>query len=365
MGALRPRPRARDAGFTLMELMVTMVIMASLMGLGIGMFLSMGKSTAAQSTLADAESLIVNVRNASSRNPAALVVDPVNGTIQPMTQDVCQELHFDPRPVEGQKLPRIELGIEGRECDLLGAHVDPVAGRVGGALRLTGGFVNCRSYAAYDVTGGLAIELWMKPEIVATTDLVSRGEALLVRLEGSRTSGNRITVRLQVKDEKGPDRPQLSCPIPPVRPNEWLGVFVSYDRNEIVVSTDDGGGPVVRGRKVEQRPLAISPDAELKVGGFSGWLDDFRFSGVHSGDPLRMPEGVSLSTADGKPRTIRFVDGRLDPAVHPTAERISIAQGGTATTIEITPNGMLRILSRTTLEEAAKPTPTATPPKKE
>ena len=107
-----------QTGFTLMELMVTMAIAATLMGLGASVFLSMGRKTAADTALANVSDRIVNVRNTSSRFPAAILVEPTtserSGTITAMSQEVRQELHFDPRKVEGLPEPVVSQGIEGR-----------------------------------------------------------------------------------------------------------------------------------------------------------------------------------------------------------------------------------------------------------
>jgi len=56
---------------------VTMAIAASLMGLGAGLFMSMGKRTAEpENALASISSMVINVRNASSRFPAMISVVP-------------------------------------------------------------------------------------------------------------------------------------------------------------------------------------------------------------------------------------------------------------------------------------------------
>src|SRR5262245_46196995 len=126
----------RESGYTLLELMVTMAIAASIMGAGIGAFLTMGKRTAAQNALASMQSMLVGVRNASSKFPAMMVVDPGDatraGTIQGLAQEVRQELHFDPRAVEGQPEPVWANGIEGCTCDMMGNTKEPTGGRVGG-----------------------------------------------------------------------------------------------------------------------------------------------------------------------------------------------------------------------------------------
>jgi prepilin-type N-terminal cleavage/methylation domain-containing protein len=355
------RTRRRGRGFTIMELMVTMAIAASLMGLGAGLFLSMGKRTAADNALASVSSLVVNVRNASSRFPAMIAVDPVAGEVRGLAQEVRQELHFDPRPVEGAGPMFIAKGIEGRECNLLGAQVEPNVGHVGGALRISGAKVDCGNYAAYDVTDGLTVQLYMKPDSAGAAELVSKGDALRVRLEG----GSRITATIGIQDEHGVEKVSTSAAIPTVVPDKWLGVRVSYDRTTITISTDEGYGWVPRGLpKAETRRVAIDKDASLTVGGFSGLLDDFVFAGVHSTDPIRVPNGVRLVGKD--PYIVHFLGGRLDPS-ELGAARVAMEYNGRRTTLEIATNGMLSVSyadSEAPVAEKAGPD-RAAPPKKE
>jgi prepilin-type N-terminal cleavage/methylation domain-containing protein len=331
------RSRRREDGFTLMELMVTMAIAASLMGLGAGLFLSMGKRTASQNALSGISSLVVNVRNQSSRFPAMLVVDPQAGTVQGMSQEVRQELHFDPRAVPGATEAVVAMGIEGRDCDLVGNHVEPTSGRVGGALRLEGGRVDCGKYAAYDVTDGLTVELWMKLDAVGSAELVTKGDALRVRLE----SGGNVTATAAVQDERGAEKISASAHVPGITRGKWFGLRVAYDRTELTIAADLGFGWVVRGRKAETRRLQPSPDDGLAVGGFSGYLDDFRFAGVHSAEPITMPTGVKL--VGEKPYAIHFLGGRLDTAERLGVERIAIETSGRRTTLEVAENGMLSV----------------------
>ena len=334
-----------QTGFTLMELMVTMAIAATLMGLGAGVFLSMGRKTAADTALANVSDRIVNVRNTSSRFPAAILVEPTtserSGTITAMSQEVRQELHFDPRKVEGLPEPVVSQGIEGRDCDFIGNRVEPTAGRVGGALRLNQSRVDCGRFAAYDVTDGLTIELWMKPDSPMPADLVTKGDALVVRLEASRAGGSRITARIGVADEHGTEKASVTGEIPQILGNQWLGVRVSYDRNQLTIATDTGYGWVQRAAKAETRRLAPSPDAALLIGGFTGLLDDVRFAGVHAAEPVTMPNGVVL--VGEKPYTIHFIGGRLDPAVHLGTEKISLEYLGRRTSLEIAQNGMMSV----------------------
>jgi prepilin-type N-terminal cleavage/methylation domain-containing protein len=362
----RPWARRRAAGFTLMELMVVMVIMASLMGLGTGLFMKMGKATARDSALANLQAMIVNVRNGSSRYPAMLRLDPERQQVQGLVQEVRQELHFDPRKMPGAEQPIVATGIEGRECNLGGAQVEPTGGRIGGGLKLGGGRVDCGSFAAYDVTDGVTVELYMKLDAKpATTDLVTKGDMLKLRLESS----GQVTGTIAVQDEHGAARASTSATIPPVRPGQWLGVRLTYDRSHLSLATDNGFGWVTRGDpKPEGRVLVPSKDASLSVGGFQGVLDDFRFAGVHSTEPMKMPAGSKLvGKKDQKEYSIYFNGGRLDPDQHHGPQSIVVDAEGRRTVLEIATNGSLSV----SYGDAGAPAPDekkrdqAPPPKKE
>ncbi|MEM6991823.1 MAG: M1 family metallopeptidase, partial [Myxococcota bacterium] len=73
--------------------------------------------------------------------------------------------------------------------------------------------------------------------------------------------------------------------------------------------------PVERVRHPESRRLRPDREAPLVVGDptFRGVVDDFRYSGVHVGEPIKLPDGVQIV---GDSRTIRFESGRLDAEAH-------------------------------------------------
>ena len=340
--------RPRRAGFSIMELMVTMSIAAMLLGLGVGVFMSAGRTTAYRQALGDVEGLISKARNASSRHPAAIVVDATNREIHGLTQRIVQELHFEPRPQEDGTLTFVS-GIDGLTCDTSAGRLEPQGGRVGGGLRLDGGSVPCGDFAAYEVTDGLTAELWLKPDTSAACDVVSKGDTLLVKLGGAGAGRARLTVKLGLSGEGGPDKTEQSVDVPAPPPGEWTGIFVSYDREALTIATDYGYGPIVQLRWTEEhRRLLVDPTTELVVAqGFVGTIDDFRFGGIHVHEPVRMPQGVKIE-GSGAPRTIRFRGGRLDPDKHQGSERIVIVGPQVSTSLEIAPNGML-----TKLENAA------------
>lgn len=361
---LRHDSARRRAGFSLLELMVTMGLAAMLLGMGAGVYVKMGRQSAATQAMRSVNLLVTQARKSSVRFPATLVCDPAENVIHPYTDEVIQELHFEARPTENGDI--VPLGIEGRDCTIAGGEVVAHAGRVGGGLRLDAGSLSCGTFAAYDLEDGINAEVWLKPSQAPKCDLVTKGHVFSVGVASDGVRSGRLQVRIQVQDPSGTQEPVTrTVGIPPVRVNEWLGVRVAYDRTALVTSTSDGHGFVVRDTWKESRRLATEPDQPLVIGsGFQGTIDDVRIGGIRAAEPLRLPAGVELA---GTNPPIRFLDGRLDPAVHSAPARISIAYQGKVSNFEIGQSGMvLRVVETDTVPDAApaKP-PEQLPEKKE
>ena len=250
------RSARRPAGYTLMELLVTLTLAAVLLGLGAGAFLSLGKRTAYQQALADAAGLVNKVRNASVRFPAAMVLEPEEGggVMYGRTEQVLQELHFEPRPGEGDEVV-FAAGINGLDVDAALGQLEPRGGRVGGGLRLNGSAIDCRDYPAYDVRDGISLELWVMPERLGAATLIDKGNAFSVRLTTSGATA-RVEARIGVEEKGMRDEAALTAQIPAVSENEWVGIYVSYDRKSLTIATDHGFGPVERSSHGGRFPVA-------------------------------------------------------------------------------------------------------------
>jgi len=338
--------RPAVGGYTLMELMVSLTLAAVLMGFGAGAVLSLGKKTVYGQALADAAGLINKARNGSIRHPAALVADKAvvtddGRTIEQLygrTEQVLQELHFEPRD-GGDDGPTFASGINGLDVDATLGILEPRGGRVGGGLRLNGSGIDARAYPPYDVMDGMYLEIWVKPDRLGSSTLIDKGGAFSVRLNASNSAG-RVEARIGVNDNGIRDERAVSVAIPGLLANEWVGIFVSYDRKALVVSTDHGYGPVERGRADESRPLKPDVDANLMIGmDFIGTIDDFRFGGVTVEDPITLQQGVAI---DGPAKTIHFRGGKLDSRIHPGVETLRLSFQGKVTVLEIGPSGTVQ-----------------------
>ncbi len=352
-------PGSRRAGFTVMELMITIGLAAFLLAVGVGAILKTGQTTAYRQAAASIAAMVGQARNASSYMPSALVLEPEEGVLYGLTAKPLQELHFDPLPAEEGEPLDVAQGIGGLKVREMNGQIIPGGGVVGGGLRLQGGIVNCGAYSAYDVTDGFSISIWIQPEGLVRGSVISKGDAFDVRLQGR----GQLNVRMMVDDQGGPEQISRTVQIPDAAEGDWFGITVSYDRQQLVVFTDHGYGPVERARIPETRALRPDPESDLILGNatFSGMVDDFRFSGIHRDEPLNMPVDVVLL---GESRVIRFADGGLDPNTHPGVEQIQLQYGQQLTTLEIGQNGAVQgVIRGTTGAQAAEEAGPAEPDK--
>lgn len=368
LNQLRDRRRdRRRSGFSLLELMVTMGLATVLIGTGAGVYIKMGRRSAATQAIASVGQLVMRAKNASNRFPATLVADPEEGLLHAYTDEILQELHFEERASDSG--PWVPMGIDGRTCEPQSAKFVADSGRVGGGLQVMGGSIDCGKFAAYDVSEGLNAEVWIRPTSDPKCDIVSKGQTFHVKLESTSGRSSRLVVRVQVQDASGiQEKLTRTVQIPPVRVGEWVGIRVSYDRMHLVTATSDGHGFVTRDsfKDDKQRRLAVDPDANLVIAaGLTGFVDDVRIGGVRSGEPLRLPAGVGFH---GKNTPIRFDGGRLDPAVHSGPATIAIAFDGTVSTFDIGQGGQILAVRQTdvaaTPVDAAKPVKAPTAPVK-
>lgn len=350
--------RRSRTGYTLLELLVTVALAAALMGLGGGAYVSLGQKTAYNQALASIAGLVGKARNTSSHMPATIRILPEEGIVYALTEQTLQELRFETvRTSPDDESPYVPNGINNLECDWSGAEVQDGEGRVGGGLRLQGHTINCGSYPNYDVTDGLAAEIWFRIE--PSTDgrgstrvtLIKKGTGFAADFERGTSGKSAVTVKLGLRDEQGGHTElRRAITLPDVREGEWTGFRMVYDRKNLITYLDQGYGPIEVDRHPETRELRPDRDADLVLmgTGFNGWVDDVRIGGVLRADPIRMPADVQLL---GNERSIRFASGRLDPAAHQGVEVIGVQFGDNSSYLEIGTNGQVQDLR----EEAGEP----------
>lgn len=340
-----PRGRARrgvsspQRGVTLIELLVVLGLMSVLMGLGVSMYTNLGKQSVFSASVTRVMSAINRVRNSSQTHPAILQIvagDPNKSefsAVRGMEFVTFFESQCE-RPLEGDDAELIR-GALGRDGRLPAGGAKFVSGMIGEALFLEGGgSVDCGNHPAYDATEGIFLD-------VAVYALSNRGGTLVVRGEGLELSlerrGEGVVPRLQLGFSSGDGSSAVRETVvfeakdAVVPLGKWVRIVGSYDRSNVVLSVDQGRGPVEKLRQRETRPLAPSTEDRLYVGGgggkgasFHGYIDDIRIQGVLGEGGENFPPAIGI---DGKTRRIWFLGGKLDPSHHQRPETIVIVSG--------------------------------------
>jgi prepilin-type N-terminal cleavage/methylation domain-containing protein len=311
---LRPvRRRVRAArGFTLLELLIVISIMALLLGIGLGVFARLDFGDRAAASLV--ESTIRSAHNwaVARQAPARVTIDSANGTIKAEGQQLIGTWHFESMPIEGA------FGLDGMSSG--GQLVDD--GFQGKALSFVG--EPPRSHVeipvhhdpSYDLRAGFALRCALRVES-------GRGGAVLrigdtVGLETSEDGAVRGWILAEGVDDQGVAQRGGKVPIatPPLAlpAARWAQVEFRYDRRHLQLFVDSTLLAEVRENapvwKIEG-PLVISPGNEP----FPGAIDSLVISAVGGAEEHRLPRSVAF--AKGAPREILFSPGgELDRFAH-------------------------------------------------
>jgi prepilin-type N-terminal cleavage/methylation domain-containing protein len=311
---------ARRSGFTLIELVVVMGVIALLLGAGVGLVARL--KVADRAAVGVVENVIRAARNwAVAREAGARVrIDRAAGRIQAFGLSVVGTWHFEALPItgafgqEGTLLggELIEDGFTGRALSFVGqpsrsrveipAQVDPafdlargfsvacavrVQGDEGGELLQIGDSVGL------GVAQGGGVQAWIAPEVV--------GE------DGEPRRGGRVSV---------------ATPAGLLRPGRWAQVELQYDRRALRLIVD--GAPVARADEDArvwrlEGPLVLSPTSAP----FPGAVDALVVAAVAGDEARDLPKGVTFDPAT--PAEIVFdAGGGLDREVHREPVRLGL-----------------------------------------
>ncbi len=302
------RENGRRGGFTLIELIVVMGLLALLLGMGIGMLgsLNPGKRAA----LGLVQNLVRSARNnAIARSaPASVRLDPATGSITAAGMEVLGTWQFETLGLEGSSGDHgtsrggtlLDQGYLGKALSFLGAGAGAHAEiplQENPVFDLREGFMLECALLVEHSRGGRVLDLgtaaglecrsdgslraWFRPEITSTSGVVSAGG--LVAADSAPGAW---------------------------RPGTWMRVEVSYNRRILRLSLDGielaratADSPVLK----LQGPLVIGDPRTP----FPGSIDALSISAVVDSATARLPSTVIF--AANVPREISFsADGALD-----------------------------------------------------
>jgi len=319
---LAAAPAARG-GFTLIELVIVMGILAILIGAGVGLVSRL--RVADRAAVGIVHNTLRAARNWSVAReaPARVRIDPLKQTIQAFGMSVIGTWHFESMPVRGA------FGTEGLS---LGGQI-VADGFTGSALSFVGEPARSRVElpvhldTAFDLSRGFAIACAVRPSSGSGGELLAVGESAGISV--SDDGAVRAWFAPEIVQEDGERRRGarvvLSTDGGYLRPNRWSEVEFQYDCANLRVLVDGAlvalmaeSAPVWR----VEGPLAISPSSAA----FPGAIDAMVLSAVTGEDRRELPKGVEF--AADSPREIMFAaGGSLERSVHREPLKLTLKFG--------------------------------------
>lgn len=324
--------RRASPGFTLLEVLVVMGILAVLMGLSAGFIQRAGRGNLLTQAIDEVGTRLATVSNASVGNAEAFVsLEPrENGSTtvraSRFRQVYCWPCEdFDRASEDGNLTKQGDVKIaDGPVPSREGRHV--VFG--------SGSGIDLGKASWLDMQDGVSLQCRLFAGSAGSgATLFRKGRAFQVKLV--HVGGGRYDVEFEVSlqpDREGQGGGTTSVrtgtreaeELPewkgPILANRWMDLRCSYDRNSLSIYVDDNLR-AVRGRL--DRRMALDPDQPLIVGGgYQGGFDSLVISGIFEDDEDRfdIPPGVRWIDAEGKPvekpLRIHFLNRSLDPRRH-------------------------------------------------
>ena len=302
----------RRRGFTLIEMLLVIALMALVLGIGIGMFsrLDLGDRVAlalVQDALRSAHNFSV-ARSA----PARVRIDAATGTIEAEGMLVIGTWHFEAHPPVGA------FGLEG---SAQGGHLveDGFQGR---ALSFEGEASRSRAEIpvqddpAWNLREGFSVRCALRAAKDRGGAVLALGETL--GLETKADGGVQAWFSPEVDSERGVvsrgGRIPIEAPASTLVPDRWSAVEVVYDRRFLRIVVDGACAAEVQETapvsKVETA-LVLSPSSSP----FPGAMDNLSVSAVAARATSVLPKGARF--AQGTPAEILFAPGGgLDRSAH-------------------------------------------------
>ncbi len=297
-------PRHR-AGFTIIELLVVMALIALLSGIGVGMMRRRDSNLTTEINGRLLRSVLREARNSAKLGGAGVLVrlNREENTIEASPLQLAGNWHFEDQ--FGSRRLAIPDALDLVE-----------EGWMGRAVRLSDNQIDLGRQPFFQATEGFRLRFWVKADAGARGTLFARPGSWKMSLTDEGALEGEIFVEPQGESVQVKTRPGLLT-------SGWHRLSMTYDRLELILEVDG----VRYGVRKEHRVLAVEPRAHLLLGGsgFKGLVDEVRLDVALSGKVEEFSVGTDI--LEEGDTLIRFDGhGRLDRRFH-TKPALVILQG--------------------------------------
>lgn len=307
-----------EVGFTLVELLIVMSLIAVLMGLGIGVFANFKTGDRIATSLV--QTVVRSAHNwaVSRLAPARVVVDPAANALHAEGLQVVGTWHFEGEPIKGAfGIDGVRLGghfvEDGFQGQALSFEGEPARSRVDFAVQqdsswnFAHGFALRCAVRPASARGGVLLEIGGVIGVETTDDGALKAWFIAQRTDDDQKHAG--TAQQRTGDERKSGRGgRVTIATDPrlLAPQHWTMVELTYDRRAFTVRIDGQVAAFVAETapvSLVEGPLALSPSQNA----FPGAIDSLVVSAVVADERSELPKGVVF--AQNTPVEILFQPG--------------------------------------------------------
>jgi len=319
----------RRAGFTLIEILVVLSLLAVLMGLSAGLIQRAGQGNMLLQTVQSLASQLASARAQSYGNDRAYV------SVEPRVVRTYRNRQVFHWPCEdfAKTTDSYELKYAGGGVEI---SEPKEAGREGRFAVFSGGSVDLGDPPWLDFRDGFSIRCRVRPGAptgLGIQTLFKKGPGIVVSLRPREAGRFGIEAKIRLKPKPGSTSTggdyvlatgaREGATLPewrsPLLAGRWYELRITYDRNTFTIHVDESLRAI---RSDKNNRMWPNNDRFVIGSGFQGGFDSLVISGIFEDDDDRydVPEAVNWIDDQGQPRDgatyIHFKNRSLDPRYH-------------------------------------------------